>query len=30
MNQKVLIINLEGVGVDNTKYKATKILAGKY
>lgn len=28
--QKVLIINLDGTGVDNTKYKATKILAGKY
>jgi len=28
--QKVLIINLDGTGLDNTKYKATKILAGKY
>lgn len=28
--QKVLILNLDGVGVDNTKYKATKIIAGKY
>lgn len=28
--QKVLIINLDGVGADNTKYKAAKMIAGKY
>jgi hypothetical protein len=29
-SQKVMIINLDGTGTDSSKYKATKIIAGKY
>lgn len=29
-SQKVMIINLDGTGIDSSKYKATKIIAGKY